>query len=86
MSEGFTVVGREAIALYDLLGFRATLGLEIRTGMMLRPGYSLIQAAILRGYVPEGTRTKRKAYEAIDALIVSIGGTSRPLDKTGGAS
>jgi len=76
---GFIVSGREAVAVYDVVSMRAALGLEIRTGMVMKAGYSLVNACIKRGYVPEGVRRKRDAYGHLNALAVSLGAEDRPL-------
>jgi len=79
-NETIVIDAPEGIRMYDVLSFRGALGLEIRTGMVMRPGFSIVQAAIKRGYVAEGTRRKRDAYAQLDALIVANGGpSSRPL-------
>jgi hypothetical protein len=77
---GFVVTGEEAIRAYDILAMRTALKLEIQTGMVMRGGYSLVEACIRRGYVPAGTRTKRAAYGHLDALAAALPGqSSRPL-------
>lgn len=73
------VTGAESIRMYDLITFRSALGLEIKTGMVMRKGFSIVKQAISRGYVAAGTRDKRKAYDQLDKLIVANGGQARPL-------
>lgn len=73
------VTGAESIRMYDLITFRSALGLEIKTGMVMRKGFSIVKQAIARGYVTQGTRDKRKAYEQLDALVIANGGQPRPL-------
>lgn len=73
-----TITGSD-IKLYDLVTFRSALNLEIRTGMNYKAGFSIVKQAIRRGYVADGTRSKRKAYAQIDALAVALGAQSRPL-------
>jgi hypothetical protein len=72
--------GPEGVMAYDILSMRAALRLEIRTGMVMRNGYSLVQACIKRGYVPAGVRTKKAAYVHLDRLAASLPGQSpKPL-------
>jgi hypothetical protein len=83
---GIVASGPAGVAAYDLISFRAALRLEIlsKHGMVMRRGFSIVNAAIRRGYVTEGTRSKRKAYEQIDALCVKVTGLpSRPLPAKG---
>jgi hypothetical protein len=77
--DGIIVVSGDGIPVYDVISMRATLGLEIRTGMVMRHGYSLVQACIKRGYVPAGIRSKKVAYGHLNALAVSLGAQDRPL-------
>jgi hypothetical protein len=73
------VSGAAGVAFYDVVSMRAALGLEIRTGMVMKAGYSLVNACIKRGYVPEGVRRKRDAYGYLNALAVSLGAEDQPL-------
>jgi hypothetical protein len=73
--------GPDGVKAYDILAMRTALRLEIRTGMVMRNGYSLVQACIKRGYVPAGVRTKKSAYIYLDRLAASLPGqASKPLD------
>lgn len=82
--DGTVVVsGQEDIRRYDILAMRASLGLEVKTGMVMRHGFSIVAACVLRGYVTEDTRSKVKAYAQLDALAVSIGSQSRPVTPKG---
>lgn len=76
-----TITGDD-IRLYDVMSFRTVLSLEIRTGMNYKAGFSVVKQAIRRGYVADGTRSKRKAYGQIDALAVALGAKPRPLDES----
>jgi hypothetical protein len=79
---GFVVSGEDAIRAYDILAMRTALRLEIRTGRVMRQGYSLVKASIKRGYVPEGIRSKRAAYGYLDTLAASLPG-QRPMPLEG---
>lgn len=80
-TESGTMITGPEVGLYDALSFRTYLKLEITTGLKLRNGFSLVNAAIKRGYVRPGTRSKRRAYADIDAYIVGTwGGHSLPLE------
>lgn len=87
VSDGMVVAsGPAGVRAYDLLSFRAALKLEITSkhGMVMRHGFSVVKAAIRRGYVSEGTRSKRAAYAQLDALCVSaLGMPSVPLPAKG---
>ncbi len=78
VTESAIVVTGEHIRMWDLLGFRTLLGLEIRTGMPYKNGFSLVKAAVKRGYVPEGVRKKTEAYDYVNRLAVSLGAEDRP--------
>jgi hypothetical protein len=77
--DGTIVATGDGIRMYDLITFRSALGLEIKTGIVMRKGFSITKQAIRRGYVSAGTRDKRKAYAQLDELIVANGGVARPL-------
>lgn len=72
MSDGPIVVTGDAVTAYDILSFRRALKLEIDTGMVMRRGFSVVKAAVKRGYVTAGTCDKRKAYAQLDALCVEV--------------
>jgi hypothetical protein len=67
----------EGIHMWRMLSFRSALSLEIKTGMKFSRG-SVLAAAQAQGLTTK--RTKKGAYADIDAIIVSLGGESKPLD------
>lgn len=76
---GDIVATGDGVTVYDIIAMRTALRLEIRTGMVMRSGFSIVRQAIRRGYVTEGTRLRRDAYAQLDALAVSLGADPRPL-------
>ena len=78
--QGDIMITGAQVHLFHVMQMRAALGLEIRTGMAFSSKGSLVKHAIRCGYVAEGTRAKRDAYQQLDALIVANGGQARPLD------
>lgn len=77
---GGTLITGEHIEFARLIALRAALNLEIRTGMKRssrgRSTLALVQAAGITD-----KRTKKGAYQDLDAHIVACGGFPRPLAK-----
>jgi hypothetical protein len=74
---GFVLDTPDQIAMWRLMSFRSMLQIEIKTGLRHSRG-SVLKAAQQQGLTDK--RTKIGAYKDIDALIVTAGGKSRPLD------
>ena len=74
-----TVITGDHITLYDVLSFRRLLKLEIDTGMKFSNRVRLVPAAISRGYVTDGTRSKKDAFKQLNQLVVDLGGEAIEL-------
>jgi hypothetical protein len=76
---GFILEGPEEIEMGRILAVRSALGLEIKTGMKMSRGVSVLKLA--NDITGSTARNKVKAYEALNAFIVDRLGESfsKPL-------
>jgi hypothetical protein len=75
---GHMITGERDIAVVRLLALRSALGLEIRTGMQ-RSSRGRSTLTIVQSMGITNKRTKKGAYQDLNAHIVANGGPDRPL-------
>ena len=75
---GTTITGDD-ILNFRVLAIRRGLRLEIETGMTMSRGANMLRAA--NGLMDTNHRTKRKAYEDLNARMVALGCEDLPLRK-----
>lgn len=66
--DGNVILYGPATVYWNFLQHKHGLRLEIRSGMKVGRGGSLVKSAIEKGYVPKGTRKKQDAVQFMNEL------------------